>query len=85
MAFSVKAMTVIRSVSSRLSYDSSKSLVKGASKASVYLGTYNNNNVAVKKIMLENVGSIDREVQQLNLNHTNVLKMFAVEEDINFK
>jgi serine/threonine-protein kinase/endoribonuclease IRE1 len=53
---------------------------------SVYLGIYNDQQVAVKRILLNRYEKEEREVNlQQNLDHENVLKILKVEEDDDFR
>jgi hypothetical protein len=52
----------------------------------VYRGTYEDNKVAVKRIVLRPSLNEDREFKaQLKLNHQNVLKILTVEQDADFR
>jgi serine/threonine protein kinase len=52
----------------------------------VYRGIYNDEHVAVKKLLLNRYEKEEREVDlQKILNHENVLKIRKVEEDDNFR
>ena len=52
----------------------------------VYLGIYNDQQVAVKRIELKQSEKEEREVNlQQNLDHENVLKIRKVEKDDNFR
>jgi hypothetical protein len=52
----------------------------------VFEGAWRGNKVAVKRILIENVASSEREENALqNFNHENVIKLFHVEENIDFK
>lgn len=54
--------------------------------AVVYRGIYNNDIIAVKRIVLENVDPLNREVTlQTQLDHENVLKILAVEQSDDFR
>lgn len=52
----------------------------------VYRGTYNGEIIAVKRIILENVDPLNREVMlQTQLDHVNVLKILTVEQSSDFR
>lgn len=60
-----------------------KSVLGKGNFGSVYEGTYEGRQVAVKRILVENVSP--REIKlHPTLEHENVLKVYAVEEDENF-
>ena len=64
--------------------DESKELGRGGF-ATVFLGTFEGNNVAVKKIpvgVLDNENDLQREVElHKQLDHQNVLKLLHVDEE----
>lgn len=51
----------------------------------VFAGEWNNVTVAVKRIQLHDLLSDREESTMKDLNHRNVVKLYAVEEDENFK
>ena len=63
--------------------------VLGASKSTVYRGTFGGKTVAVKIILKSNESSlteVDREIEaQIHLNHRNVVKMITAEEDVHIR
>ena len=62
--------------------------VLGASNSSVYRGTFGGQTVAVKRIERRYPPSPgeDREIEaQIHLNHRNVVKMIAAEQDDDFR
>ena len=60
-----------------------KSVLGNGSFGSVFKGTYESEQVAVKRILVVKVSA--REIKlQPTLDHENVLKVYAVEEDENF-
>lgn len=60
--------------------------VLGEGNSIVYRGTYEEEEVAVKKIVLRPSLNEDREFKaQLKLNHQNVLKILTVEQDADFR
>ena len=62
--------------------------VLGASNSSVYRGTFDGKTVAVKRIERRYPSSPieDREIKaQIHLNHRNVVKMIAAEQDVDFR
>ena len=68
-----------------IKYSRENPLGKGAF-GDVYSGIYNNEQVAVKKLLLNRYEKEEREVDlQKNLNHENVLKIRKVEEDDDFR
>ena len=68
-----------------IEYSKQNLLGKGTFGA-VYLGVYNGEKVAVKKILLNRSENEEREVDlQKILNHKNVLKILKVEEDEDFR
>jgi serine/threonine protein kinase len=68
-----------------LTFDRQKELGKGGF-ATVYEGVWGETKVAVKRILLGDAATNEREVKALKmLNHPNVIKLFQVEEDQDFK
>ena len=74
-----------------LSWDRNKLLGKGA-YAYVYAGKLNGQDVAVKRLQIEDAAPMDdcvvsdREVEaMIELDHPNVLKLLFVKQDENFK
>ena len=66
----------------------SRENVLGASNSSVYRGTFDGKTVAVKRIERRYPSSPieDREIKaQIHLNHRNVVKMIAAEQDVDFR
>lgn len=60
--------------------------VLGEGNSIVYRGTYEDNKVAVKRIVLRPSLNEDREFKaQLKLNHQNILKILTVEQDADFR
>ncbi len=60
--------------------------VLGEGNSIVYRGTYEDEEVAVKRIVLRPSLNEDREFKaQLKLNHQNVLKILIVEQDDDFR
>ena len=75
----------------QLSWDRNKLLGKGA-YAYVYAGKLNGQDVAVKRLQIEDAAPMDdfvvsdREVEaMIELDHPNVLKLLFVKQDENFK
>ena len=68
-----------------------RNYVLGVGNAIVYSGTYKGKVIAVKRIQIPPPSSIanaieDREIAtQIKLDHKNVLKILAVEHDIDFR
>lgn len=50
----------------------------------VYAGNYHNNEVVVKRILIEHVERREIDVQT-QLHHENVVKIITVEDDIDFR
>jgi serine/threonine protein kinase len=74
-----------QSVSLSISIDRQKVLGKGR-YGIVYEGTWMNRKVAVKRIQIENVENNKGEVEALQkLDHPNVVKLYHVESDIDFR
>jgi hypothetical protein len=70
--------------SKKIQYE--KKDVIGEGNSIVYRGTYEDNKVAVKRIVLRPSLNEDREFKaQLKLNHQNVLKILTVEQDEDFR
>ena len=68
-----------------IKYTKEKLLGQGT-YGTVYLGIYNDQQVAVKRIELKQSEKEEREVNlQQNLDHENVLKIRKVEKDDNFR
>jgi hypothetical protein len=60
--------------------------VLGEGNSIVYRGTYEDNKVAVKRIMIRPSLNEDREFNaQLKLTHQNILKILTVEQDADFR
>lgn len=60
--------------------------VLGEGNSIVYHGTYEDKEVAVKRIVLRPSLNEEREFKaQLKLNHQNVLKIITVEQDADFR
>jgi hypothetical protein len=73
------------SVSSVFSIDRAKILGKG-NYGIVYEGVWGGIKVAVKRIPIDNTTNSEREESALKkFNHENVIKLFHVEEDLDFK
>ncbi len=69
---------------SEIEFDKNK--VLGIGNAVVFEGFYNGLPVAVKRITVELLPKEDREViTQVRLDHENVLKILAVEQDADFR
>jgi serine/threonine protein kinase len=74
-----------QSVSLSISIDRQKVLGKGR-YGIVYEGTWMNRKVAVKRIQIENVENNKGEVEALQkLDHPNVVKLYHVESDSDFR
>jgi serine/threonine protein kinase len=74
-----------QSVSLSISIDRKKVLGKGA-YGIVYEGTWRDRKVAVKRIQIENVENNKGEVEALQkLDHPNVVKLYHVESDSDFR
>jgi hypothetical protein len=70
--------------SQKIQYE--KKDVLGEGNSIVYRGTYEDNEVAVKRIVLRPSQNEDREFKaQLKLNHQNILKILTVEQDADFR
>jgi serine/threonine protein kinase len=68
-----------------LRFDRQKVLGKGGF-ATVYEGVWGETKVAVKRILVGDATSNEQEVKALKmLHHENVIKLFHVEEDQDFK
>ena len=70
--------------------ETNKEIVTNVDKAlgrEIFEGTYNHpRNVAVKRVLLEDVGpKPDEEVALRKLNHLNVIKLFHAESDSTFR
>jgi hypothetical protein len=60
--------------------------VIGEGNSIVYRGTYEDNEVAIKRIVLRPSLNEDREFNaQLKLTHQNILKILTVEQDADFR
>jgi hypothetical protein len=84
---SISGSSAFSSFANRLTIDRAKILGKG-NYGIVYEGALGEIKVAVKRIPLENVAIISNEQEEMALkilDHTNVIKLFHVEEDQNFK
>lgn len=69
----------------QISYDRNEILGTGGF-GTVFLGSYNGKQVAVKRIELQRLDPKDREVTlQKQLNHENVMAILAVEHDVDFR
>ena len=68
-----------------LTFDRTKILGRGTF-GSVYEGVWGETKVAVKRIALENAVSSEQEINALTkCNHENIIKLFHVEEDQDFR
>ena len=66
-------------------YDKTKVLGEGA-YGIVYLGTFQGTTVAVKRILLQRLKTSEREETALSrLDHPNVVKLYCVEQETEFK
>jgi serine/threonine protein kinase len=68
-----------------LTFDRQKVLGKGGF-ATVYEGTWGGTKVAVKRIVVGDAATTEQEEMALKmLHHPNVIKLFHVQEDLDFK
>ena len=68
-----------------LTFDRQKVLGKGGF-ATVYEGVWGETKVAVKRIVVGDAATTEQEEKALKmLDHTNVIKLFDVQEDQDFK
>ena len=68
----------------QIAYDRNKLLGEGGF-AKVFDGRWNEKKVAVKRVQLLDVGSTQEEEALQRLNHPNVVKLFHVENNEDFR